>query len=86
MALEGRMTAYAVLQMLHEIWPMFLLPSLAACMLLTPEDRRTPCYREVALGPAEGFFAVLKPIEIDLAIGSEVVPALSFQAGAGWAF
>ncbi len=55
-------------------------------MLLTPEDRRTPCYREVALGPAEGFFAVLKPIEIDLAIGSEVVPALSFQAGAGWAF
>jgi len=41
---------------------------------------------EVARSPAEGFFAVLKPFELDLAIGSEVVPALSFQAGAGWAF
>jgi len=37
--------------------------------------------------PAEGFFVVLKPFELDLTFGNDlVVPALSFQAGAGWAF
>ncbi len=36
---------------------------------------------------AEGFFVVLKPVELDLTFASDiVVPALTFQAGAGWAF
>lgn len=40
-----------------------------------------------ASGPEEGFFVVVKPFELNLAILPEdVVPVLSFQAGVGWAF
>lgn len=40
-----------------------------------------------AKSPAEGFFVVLKPIEVDLSIIPDaVVPVLSFQGGIGWAF
>ncbi len=41
-----------------------------------------------ARGGAEGFFVVVKPIEVDLAIVPQVpvVPVLSLQAGIGWAF
>jgi outer membrane protein OmpA-like peptidoglycan-associated protein len=37
-------------------------------------------------GAESGFYIVAKPIEFDLAIATEVIPVLAFQAGVGWAF
>ncbi len=55
--------------------------------ILEQDKTTTKLVEKPVGGPEEGFFVVVKPIEVDLAIaGEEVVPVLTFQAGAGIAF